>query len=139
MRTPRIQAQNAWITCLMPGDKLGDHFGPEACPVVVRPHSERFRLYVIPAHAALEVFSAATMLLPAGGAYLWAPEMAANAANFPPGVWALLYATLFHCPISMIYHLVNAVFHGTAGYNPMCTPFRTADLVAIHLSILASL
>ena len=83
-----------------------------------------------------EVFSALTMLLPALHGYALAPEIALD-ASFPPGIWALLYATLFHCPISMVYHSANAIFEGTPGYDALCTPFRTADLIAIHFCCIA--
>ena len=90
-----------------------------------------------------QVFSALTMLFPALHGYSMAPDIAAD-ASFPPGsagtsmkildlvlppwpvgvwhgflhipgVWALLYATLFHCPVSMAYHLANAAFDGHLG------------------------
>ncbi|CAK9001617.1 Elongation factor 2 [Durusdinium trenchii] len=83
-----------------------------------------------------EVFSALTMLLPALHGYFRAPDIAASAA-FPQGVWALAYAAIFHCPISMAYHLSNAVYDGAPGYDVLCTPFRTADLIAIHLCCVA--
>lgn len=83
-----------------------------------------------------EVFSALTMLFPALHGYYMAPDIAAD-ASFPPGVWVLLYATLFHCPVSMAYHLANAAFYGMSGYDALNTPFRTADLVAIHLCCIA--
>ncbi|CAK9094022.1 unnamed protein product [Durusdinium trenchii] len=54
------------------------------------------------------------MLLPALHGYFRAPDIAASAA-FPQGVWALAYAAIFHCPISMAYHLSNAVYDGQAG------------------------
>eukprot|EP00438_Fugacium_kawagutii_P017795 Skav205878 [mRNA] locus=scaffold766:270133:272330:+ [translate_table: standard] len=83
-----------------------------------------------------EVFSALTMLFPALYGYYVVPDLASD-ATFPPGVWALLYATLFHMPVSMAYHFANAVYDGLPGYDVFCTPFRTADLVAIHLCCIA--
>ena len=32
-----------------------------------------------------------------------------------PGVWVLLYGAIFHCPVSMAYHLSNAVLEGFLG------------------------
>ena len=86
----------------------------------------------------LQVFSALTMLFPAFHGYFQAPDIAEDAA-FPqgsylngiekevfkenlkclmspaPGVWVLWYAATFHCPISMAYHLANAIFDGYFG------------------------
>ncbi|CAJ1372535.1 unnamed protein product [Effrenium voratum] len=83
-----------------------------------------------------EVFSAFTMLLPALHGSNLAADLASGAA-FPQGVWVLLYGAIFHCPVSMAYHLSNAVLEGTAGHDVMLTPFRTADLTAIHLCCIA--
>lgn len=81
-----------------------------------------------------EVFSALTMAAPSLYALHAAPELASNAV-FPEGVWALAIGTMMHCPFSMAYHLASALMNKRDGYDPMCTPFRTMDITAIHISI----
>mmetsp|Transcript_43648 Transcript_43648/g.70746 ORF Transcript_43648/g.70746 Transcript_43648/m.70746 type:complete len:251 (-) Transcript_43648:143-895(-) len=84
-----------------------------------------------------EVFSALSMMLPSLYALSFAPELAARGAAFPEGIWVLTYASCVHCPFSMAYHLTNA-FRGGDDYEMFrVTPFRTADLSAIHLCAIA--
>eukprot|EP00439_Symbiodinium_sp_Y106_P084802 s46_g26.t1 len=80
-----------------------------------------------------EVFSALTMAAPSLYALHAAPELASNAV-FPEGVWALAIGTMMHCPFSMAYHLASALLNKRDGYDPMCTPFRTMDISAIHIN-----
>ncbi|CAE7561852.1 eef-2, partial [Symbiodinium pilosum] len=80
-----------------------------------------------------EVFSALSMMVPSIYAYHAAPELASNAI-FPEGVWALAIGAMLHCPFSVAYHLASAVLDKHTGYDPMCTPFRTMDLSAIHVA-----
>ncbi|CAE7264856.1 pcrA, partial [Symbiodinium sp. CCMP2592] len=80
-----------------------------------------------------EVFSALTMAAPSLYALHAAPELASNAV-FPEGVWALAIGTMMHCPFSMAYHLASALLNEREGYDPMCTPFRTLDISAIHIN-----
>jgi hypothetical protein len=79
-----------------------------------------------------EVFSAVTMLAPS----LYGLSLVSyllEVASFPHAVKALLVASCLHCPVSMAYHFTNAAWQKYS-YDMMLTPFRLADVVAIHIS-----
>lgn len=79
-----------------------------------------------------EVFSAVTMLAPS----LYGLSLLSyllEVASFPAGVKALVVASCLHCPVSMTYHFTNAAWEKYS-YDMMLTPFRLADVVAIHIS-----
>lgn len=80
-----------------------------------------------------EVFSSLSMLAPSLYAYLVCEAAAAQFGAFRLGVYALVYSTYFHCAISMYYHMNNALREGEPGFNAYLSPFRVADLAAIHV------
>mmetsp|Transcript_89931 Transcript_89931/g.232220 ORF Transcript_89931/g.232220 Transcript_89931/m.232220 type:complete len:281 (-) Transcript_89931:155-997(-) len=79
-----------------------------------------------------EMFSSLSMLAPSLYAHIVCEAFAAQYTAFRPGIYVLVCSTYVHCACSMYYHANNALREGEPGFDPYNSPFRVADIGAIH-------